>query len=125
MLGKNKAITPIAVHDMENAADFYENVLGLKKLGKGKAGLLFKTGGNTIGLYESGTAGTNQATSLWWTVDDVEAAVKKLKSRGVIFETNYDLPSAKKNGDVYIIDGDMRAAWFKDMDGNILGIGNY
>jgi catechol 2,3-dioxygenase-like lactoylglutathione lyase family enzyme len=110
---------------MENAADFYGNVLGLPELGKSKGGLLFDAGGNTIALYESGTAGTGQATCLWWKVDDVAKTVRALKKRGVTFDTNYDLAFAEKDGDIYLLDEEMRAAWFRDIDGNILGIGNF
>jgi len=125
LLEKYKAITTIPVHDIENAADFYGTILGLKKIGTNKVALLFDCGGATVGLYESGTAGTGQATCLWWTVDDVKATVKKLKRKGVVFDTNYDLIYTKRQGDIYLLDDDMQAAWFRDIDGNILGLGNF
>lgn len=125
MLGKQTVITTIAVHDMENAADFYGNVLGLKAIGENKAGLLFKSGDITIGLYESATAGTGQSTCLWWVVDDVEMIVADLESKGVVFDTNYDLPYAERSGNIYLLGDGMKAAWFRDIDGNILGVGNY
>lgn len=34
---------------------------------------------------------------------------------------HYDMPGMKREGDVHFA-GDMRAAWFKDPDGNILSI---
>jgi hypothetical protein len=55
-----------------------------------------------------------------WAIDDIEAEVSALKARGVVFE-EYDWPELKTvNG---IADtGPGRAAWFKDSEGNILGL---
>jgi predicted enzyme related to lactoylglutathione lyase len=125
LLAKSKIITTIAVHDIENSMDFYGDVLGLKKVGKTRGGYLFKSGGGMIGIYQSPTAGTGLATCAWWTVDDVSATVKNLKSRGVIFDKNYDIPHAKPKGDVYDMGNGAKAAWFKDIDGNVLGLGNF
>ena len=55
-----------------------------------------------------------------WAVDDVESEVNALKAKGVKFE-HYDMPGLKRQGDVHI-GGDMKVAWFKDPDGNILNI---
>lgn len=55
-----------------------------------------------------------------WTVGDVEGVVSELKARGVTFE-HYDLPDTTLEGDIHIA-GDMKVAWFKDPDGNILNI---
>ncbi len=53
---------------------------------KNSEGIVFESGGGMIAVYESGiAAGSGQATSAWWTVDDVEATVKELKARGVTF----------------------------------------
>lgn len=125
MLATHKFITPIAVHDMENAVDFYSNILGLDRVARNHAGYVFEAGGGLIGLHESPTAGSGQATCAWWTVDSVETIVKQLKSRGITFDENYELPRTEKKGDIYLISENMKAAWFRDPDGNILGIGNF
>jgi len=46
--------------------------------------------------------------------------VQKLKSRGVSFE-HYDLSQMTRQGDIHVA-GSMRAAWFKDPDGNIFSL---
>lgn len=125
MLGKHKVITPIAVNDIENAIDFYSNILGLKRIEKNVAGFVFESGGGLIGLHQSPMAGSSQATCAWWIVDDVEATVKELKSRGITFDKNYDLSHTKRRGDVYLLGDTKKAAWFRDLDGNILGLGNF
>lgn len=126
MLANYRAINTIAVNDIQNAVEFYGEILGLKRVEKSRAGYLFESGGGSlIGLHQSPTAGSGQATCAWWTVDDVEQVVKDLKARGVSFDKNYDLPHAKQKDGIYILSDTQKAAWFKDPDGNILGIGNF
>lgn len=120
-----QVMTSVAVQDIENARDFYENILGLKFMRKNVEGIVFESGGGILGIYESNAAGTSQSTVAWWYVDDVEGMVASLKAKGVIFEKKYDLPHAKRDGEIYVISRDLRAAWFRDPDGNILGFGNY
>ena len=85
-------------------------------------GVLFESGGGRIFVYESGTAGTGQATCASWSVPDVDSVVTSLKALGVVFE-KYDMPGVTWEGDVAIM-GDMKSAWFKDPDGNILNVTN-
>ncbi len=125
MLGEQRVITTIAVHDLENAIDFYSTILGLRKIGRNQAGFVLESGGGLIGLHQSPTAGSGQSTCAWWQVGDVEGTVTALKARGVVFEQNYDLPHVERDGDVYIMGETERAAWFRDPDGNILGLGNF
>jgi hypothetical protein len=74
-----------------------------------------------INVYRSKYAGTNQATALTWVVgDEVEDVVESLKAKGISFE-HYDMPDITREGDVHI-GGNMKVAWFKDPDGNILNI---
>jgi hypothetical protein len=85
--------------------------------------IVFKSGNSTVNVYRSQYAGTNQVTAVTWMVgEDVEGVVQALKAKGVTFE-HYDMPDIKLVGDLHIA-GDMRAAWFKDPDGNILNIVN-
>jgi catechol 2,3-dioxygenase-like lactoylglutathione lyase family enzyme len=121
MLEDRDAIATIAVKDLEVARDFYEDTLGLKQVGaEGDEVIAFGSGNSTLNVYRSRYAGTNQATAVTWVVDDVDAVVKELKARGVTFE-HYDMPDVTRKGDVYVA-GDIKVAWFKDPDGNILNI---
>jgi catechol 2,3-dioxygenase-like lactoylglutathione lyase family enzyme len=124
MLGNRDAVANIAVRNLETARKFYEDTLGLKPMHReGKEVIVFKSGNSTINVYKSQYAGTNKATAVSWAVgDDVEGVVRALKSKGVTFE-HYDMPGMKREGDVHV-GGDMKVAWFKDPDGNILNIYN-
>ena len=55
-----------------------------------------------------------------WATGDIEREVAELKARGVVFE-EYDTPYLKTVGSIATT-GPNRAAWFKDSEGNILGI---
>ena len=51
---------------------------------------------------------------------DLLTVVEELKTKGIIFE-HFDMPGAAREGDVHVWEG-MKAAWFKDPDGNTLGL---
>lgn len=122
MLGDKDAAANIAVKNLEAAKKFYENTLGLTQVGaEGQEVIVFRSGNSTINVYRSKYAGTNQATAVTWVVgEDVEDVVRTLKAKGVTFE-HYDMPEVTREGDVHIA-GNMKVAWFKDPDGNILNI---
>ena len=121
MLSNRDAVANLAVKNVQAAKKFYEGTLGLKPVdAEGSELIVFKSGNTTVNVYESKEAGTNKATAVTWAVDDVESEVDALKAKGVKFE-HYDMPGMKRQGDVHI-GGDMKVAWFKDPDGNILNI---
>jgi catechol 2,3-dioxygenase-like lactoylglutathione lyase family enzyme len=121
MLGDKDASPNIAVKNLEVAKKFYEDILGLTYAGEEEELLLLKSGNTFITVYQSQNAGTNQATAITWVVgEDIEDMVQKLKTKGVTFE-HYDMPDMTLEGDVHVF-GDMKVAWFKDPDGNILNI---
>lgn len=122
MLGDKDAIAMIAVRDVKAAARFYQDTLGLAPLSaEGDEVITYRSGKSALNIYHSQYAGTNQATALVWNVgDEIDAIVAALKSKGVAFE-HYDMPGLTPQGDIHVGD-DMKAAWFKDPDGNILSI---
>ena len=121
MLGNKKAVANVAVKDLDVAKDFYKNTLGLTPVHEqDKELVVFRSGTSEINVYRSDYAGTNKATAVTWTVDDVKDEVADLKSKGVVFE-HYDMPGMTRDGDVFV-SGDMKVAWFKDPDGNILNV---
>jgi predicted enzyme related to lactoylglutathione lyase len=125
MLKDTAAIATIGVKKIDNAKKFYEGVLGLKSTPGGdehEGVTVYDSGGSKLFVYQSDYAGTNKATAATWVVDDVDDTVKTLKGRGVSFE-HYSFPDTNLEGDVHV-SGRMRAAWFKDPDGNILAIVN-
>jgi len=121
MLKEHEAVATIAVKDTSAARKFYEGQLGLKpEDAHDDEVVTYGSGKSRLFVYKSAYAGTNKATSATWTVDDVDGLARDLKAKGVQFE-RYDMPGMKHEGDVHVA-GNMRAAWFKDPDGNILSI---
>jgi len=122
MLGKHDAIATIAVKNLGVAKQFYEGTLGLTPIDtEGDELIVFKSGSSKFFVYRSQYAGTNRATAMTWAIGDgVDDTVRKLKAKGVTFE-HYDLPGMTRKGDVHVA-GDIKVAWLKDPDGNILSI---
>jgi hypothetical protein len=56
-----------------------------------------------------------------WPVDDIDQEVEALKGKGVTFEHYDNIPGLKVQGDIHVGDN-IKMAWFKDPDGNILHI---
>ena len=122
MLGATQSIATIAVRNLEEARDYYEEKLGLEVARELPEGISYRTGSTTLLVYASRYAGMNQATSVTWAIDDVEQVARELSAKGVTFE-HYDLPGTTVEGDVHV-EGDRKAVWFKDSDGNILSVVN-
>jgi catechol 2,3-dioxygenase-like lactoylglutathione lyase family enzyme len=126
MLGDKDAVANIAVKDLETAKKFYVETLGLTQVGaEGQEEVIvFQSGNSKIYVYKSQYAGTNKATALTWVVGkDIEGVVQELKTKGVTFEHYDDMPDVTREGDIHVA-GNMKVAWFKDPDGNILNIIN-
>ncbi len=124
MLGNNNVHAIVAVKDLEVAKKFYTEVIGLTQLSENPGGVMYQSGSNSkIFVYPSQFAGTNQANAASWEVSDIDAVIADLKSKGVTFEHYDNIPGVTLQGDVHTM-GDMKAAWFKDPDGNILCLGN-
>jgi len=117
------AIVPVS--DVEAAISFYGNTLGLR-LKKRRDDLPenreaeFEAGDGALVVYESVGAGKSRHTVAGFRVDDIEAVASALRERGLSFE-EYDLPDLKTENGIATV-GDVRAAWCKDPDGNIIAI---
>lgn len=120
MLNQINPVPTIGVKNIQAAKEFYEKKLGLIPEGEGdEMHQLFKSGEGEVEIYKSDFAGTNQSTSMTWEVGkDIESEVASLREKGIEFE-HYQIPEAKLEGDIHVLK-DMKAAWFKDPDGNIL-----
>lgn len=127
MLSNMNAITSIGVKDISRARDFYEKKLGLSPVCSGEPMeevQMLKCGNSLVELYQSEFAGTNKATAISWVVgDEITKEVDALKQKGINFE-HYNFPYAKLEGDIHVM-GNIKAAWFKDPDGNILCLANH
>lgn len=125
MLSSGTVVAMVAVSERQIAKQFYGDTLGLDLIEENPGATIYSVGGAQLVVYESDTAGSGDATAAAFIVDDVDATVASLRAKGVGFE-RYEMPGVDSSSDVHTIDmGDgsaHKAAWFKDPDGNIIGI---
>ena len=123
MLGKAEIAAIVPVSDVEKAVEFYGGTLGLElqirrdDLPENREAE-FRAGDGSLVVYESVAAGQSKGTLAAFRVADLEPVVTGLRERGVAFE-EYDLPELKTENGIASI-GDLRAAWARDPDGNII-----
>jgi catechol 2,3-dioxygenase-like lactoylglutathione lyase family enzyme len=129
MLANSQVATRLPAKDLERARLFYSAKLGLEPVEQRPGGLLYRCRNGCFALFESTGASAGTHTQMAWEVVDLEATVAMLRMRGVVFE-EYDLPGLKTLNGVAEIEGNYpskgvgeRAAWFRDSEGNLLGIG--
>ena len=116
------AVATLPAGDMDRARKFYQEVVGFEVGDFGSDGSAqVQVGENWIMVYPSEFAGTNQATAVGLGVEDVPAAVASLRGRGVQFE-EYDFGEIKTVDGVVTMPDGSRGAWFKDTEGNIVGL---
>ena len=106
--------------DLERATRFYTDVLGFSVTSTDSTGVHFVVGGSRFRLFRSGGSASGSHTQLALVVEDVDAQVRALRERGLEFEV-YDYPNLKTIDGIADL-GYARAAWFKDSEGNLLGV---
>jgi catechol 2,3-dioxygenase-like lactoylglutathione lyase family enzyme len=120
MLADAPIHTAIPASDLDRAKRFYRDTLALPLMQDEPWGVRFDCGGTQLYLYPTPNAGQASHTLASWRVDDLDAEMAELRTRGVIFE-EYDLPGLKTVDGVAEW-GPLRGCWFKDTEGNILGV---
>ena len=118
---KHKPFSGFSVDDSAAAKDFYGKTLGLK-VDDHDGMLWIKTHGNDgVLAYPKGDSHEPASfTILNLPVDDVDAAVDDLVSRGVEFE-HYDGEVATDDKGI-MRDNGPTIAWFKDPAGNVISV---
>jgi catechol 2,3-dioxygenase-like lactoylglutathione lyase family enzyme len=122
MLSRAPVSVTLPFQGLAKAAPFYEGLLGLERIGGSpeEGWLEFEAGdGTTLDVFESDSPKSGD-TAATFQVDDLAAEMAELRKKGVRFE-DYDLPDVKTVNGVATMDG-MKAAWFKDPGGNVLGL---
>jgi catechol 2,3-dioxygenase-like lactoylglutathione lyase family enzyme len=130
MLEDGKVVARIPVQDLQRARSFYAEKLGLEPSEERPGGLLYRCGEGEFALFESTGAASGTHTQMGWEVENIEATVEQLRARGVVFE-EYDFPGLKTVNGIAEVAGNYpskggvgeKAAWFRDVDGNLFGIG--
>jgi predicted enzyme related to lactoylglutathione lyase len=129
-LGSGTVAARLPAHDLDRARRFYAEKLGLEPVETRPGGLRYECAGTTFVLFESAGRPSGEHTQMAWNVDDVESVVAELRGRGLEFE-EVDVPGLRTVDGIADVAGNYpsaggggeRAAWFRDSEGNMLGIG--
>jgi catechol 2,3-dioxygenase-like lactoylglutathione lyase family enzyme len=124
-LAGSRAITKLPAQDLDRARAFYRDKLGLAPVEEREGGLRYLC---AAGEFHSTGAASGTFTQIGFEVEDIGAVVADLRSRGVVFEV-FDLPGfevadgiAKVAGNYPSKGGGERGIWFRDSEGNLLGL---
>jgi catechol 2,3-dioxygenase-like lactoylglutathione lyase family enzyme len=116
-----KAFSSFSVTDLKKAKEFYGQKLGLKVSESAEGLELNLAGGHNVFLYPKPNHTPASFTVLNFPVDDIEEAVKELKTLGIQFE-KYNQPDLKTDEQGIMRGPGPQIAWFKDPAGNILSV---
>jgi catechol 2,3-dioxygenase-like lactoylglutathione lyase family enzyme len=130
MLETAHVATRLPAQDLDRARAFYSEKLGLLPVDERPGGLLYRCGGCEFALFQSAGASPGTFTQMGWEVEHIEAVVTTLRNRGVVFE-EVNAPGLNTVNGIAEIEGNYpskggrgeRGAWFRDSEGNMLGVG--
>jgi len=111
--GVGQILVPVA--DVDRAADFYENVLGLPLSMRFPSIAFFDAQGVRLYLAKVPQADFQGRATIYFWVDDVSTALDLMESRGA---TVRERPSIVYRDDAY----DLWMAFVTDLDGNQIGM---
>jgi len=129
-LRSSKVAARLPAQDLARARAFYSERLGLEPADERPGGLLYRMQGGEFALFQSTGRASGEHTQFGFEVEDIEATVAELRARGVVFE-DVDVPGLRTRDGIAEIEGNYpskgasgeRAAWFRDSEGNVIGIG--
>jgi predicted enzyme related to lactoylglutathione lyase len=107
--------------DYERAKRFWAGQLGFEVEREDDGGSMYRAGkGTSFLVFPSAGKASGDHTQLGFEVPDIESEVAELRAKGVTIE-EYDFPGLKTEDGIATIEGE-RAAWFKDSEGNVIGV---
>lgn len=115
-----EAHTVLPAADLTRVRGFYHDKLGLDPTEDHDGMLVYTNGPTTFEVYETENAGSAKNTQMVWMTDDLDAEMRRLQQAGIVFE-EFEIPGMKTEHGVVETE-DMRSAWFRDSEGNILCI---
>ena len=120
MISATMVVATVPVTDLERARKFYGDTLGLEFLWETPVALRYRCGAvSELSVFKRPPVSTEH-TLAHFEVDDIEAAVRDLADAGVEF-LDYSEGPLTTTGHIAQL-GPARAAWFRDPDGNTLGL---
>jgi catechol 2,3-dioxygenase-like lactoylglutathione lyase family enzyme len=122
MLASSRMVGFVPTKDSIKARAFYEGKLGFEFLSDDAFALVMRAGESKIRIAKGAKSSPAQYTVLGWEVSDIDAVVDWLMKRGVTFEK---YPFVDDERGIWTAPNGDKVAWFKDPDGNVLGISQH
>jgi len=120
MITATMVVATIPVTDLERAKEFYGETVGLTFLWENPFSARYCCGpASEISVFKRPPVSTEH-TLAHFEVDDIEAVVEELVAKGVQF-LDYTKGPLVTTGHIAQL-GPARGAWFRDPDGNTLGV---
>jgi predicted enzyme related to lactoylglutathione lyase len=121
-------VAALPAQDLDRAKNFYIEKVGLQALesrfleaNDGQVGLTVGDATNRLFVYPARARSSGEFTQAVILVADVRAAVEEMRGRGVEFE-EYNTPETRTEGGIARMPGGGEGAWFKDSEGNLVGV---
>ena len=121
MLDSAKLIGFLFTTDYDKAKDFFVGKLGFRFVSLDQFGLVMRCGANMIRVSKIPNFTPAQGTVLGWEVSNIEETLTSLTQQGITAE---QYPFMKDSAIWTAPSGD-KVVWFKDPDGNILGVSQH
>jgi catechol 2,3-dioxygenase-like lactoylglutathione lyase family enzyme len=121
VLADKEPYATIPVSDVARAKRFYGETLGFAVERDTEGGVMYRSGAGRFFVYPSRHRAGGH-TQVSWVVQDINAEVRALKAKGVAFEQYDNTPGLTMVDSVVHSGPDVWTAWFKDPDGNLLGL---
>ncbi len=120
MLSDAKVVAFVGSQDLDASERFYRGVLGLRLIESSSFACVYDMRGALLRVTRVEVAARAPYTVLGWTVEDIAAAVARLRARGVAFKRHVGLE--QDEAAVWRAPGGTRVAWFEDPDANTLSL---
>jgi catechol 2,3-dioxygenase-like lactoylglutathione lyase family enzyme/limonene-1,2-epoxide hydrolase len=119
----------LPAQDLDRARAFYAERLGLEPAESRPGGLRYVCGDDSFVIFQSAGRPSGEHTQMGFYVPDIEAAVRELRDRGLVFD-DVEMPGLSSRDGIVDIPGNYpstgsvgeRAVWFHDSEGNLLGL---
>ena len=122
MIAASMVVVPVT--DLERAKQFYGDVLGLTLVSETPVGVRYRCGSvSEISIFKRAPFATEHTLvhfEVDFEVDDIEAAIQDLEAKGVEVLDYSEGPLVTTGHIAHV--GPARGAWFRDPDGNTLGL---
>ena len=119
-MGSQKLVAFVATRDPGRAKAFYRDTLGLRLVSEDEFALVFDAAGTMLRVTTVQEVAAAKYTVLGWQVSDIVRTAKNLQKALITLERYAGMRQDELG--IWNSPSGARVGWFKDPDGNTLGI---